>query len=117
MDFKKNVGIVNEENMNDNNVIVSRYKDDYNDLLEGISNLYVNRTLEETKTDISGLKPMIKDLVSLMLTLMENKDVIKRLNSIRAQRKKGGKDIDIVYIVKSTDDGLNTLLKNYAKGL
>ena len=96
---------------------LSRYREEYDILLEGIANLYIARASAESKADISYLKPLIKDMVSLTLSLMENKDVIKRLRGIRAQRRKGGKDIDIVYIINSPDSDINTLFKNFAKGL
>ena len=97
--------------------IPTRYKEDYETLLEGIANLYISRTLSEGKVDITYLKPLIKDMVALMLSLMEKKEVIKRLNSVRAQRKSGGKDTDIVYIMNSPDSGINNIFKNFSKGL
>ena len=97
--------------------IPTRYKAEYETLLESVANLYIERVSTEQKANISYLKPLIKDLVALMFSLMEKKDVIKRLNNIRAQRIKGGKDTDIVYIVDLPDDGVSNLFKNFSKGL
>jgi hypothetical protein len=100
-----------------NNSNSARFREEYDTMLNDIADLYIGRVFSEQKANVAYLKPLIKDMVALMFSLMENKEVVKRLRSVRAQRRKGGKDIDIVYIMNSPDTDLNNIIKTYAKGL